>query len=214
MSTLQFRYAVVDGAATVRPIVNDEDLLASHGHWRGPDPDRLLPPLSSGLLPTRAGRMTTLGVCSCGEVGCGRLSITVRRDGADVLWEPALPAAGMVVGATLDRDVRIPLSEYLEAVDQAADERPGEGQGRRVARQVRMRLDRHDDVYGDRPLDFGRCDWVSAWPWDSDAVQVSVSGPAGQRVHEFLPAAGEHDDTYTDRIADALPELVYAQRRT
>jgi hypothetical protein len=29
-----------------------------------------------------------IGVCGCGEAGCGSLWLQVRRDGGQVLWEP------------------------------------------------------------------------------------------------------------------------------
>ncbi len=138
---LTFQFAVdADGGGTLRPIINGQDLLAVHRNNRGRDPDDLLPPLSDLLLPTRCGRHAVIGSCTCGNTGCGSLSMIVRRDGDVVLWEPVHTGRR----ETLHLPCRFELLQYLEAVDNAAEVRPGEGRARRIAREVIRRLLRFD----------------------------------------------------------------------
>jgi hypothetical protein len=75
-------------AGQVRPVVDGEDLLTGYRNNRGLNPDRLLPPLSTALLPTRHARSVLIGSCSCGETRYGSLWLSSRRDADQVMWEP------------------------------------------------------------------------------------------------------------------------------
>jgi hypothetical protein len=185
MNDLQLRFETRDQGVTLRPYVDGNDLLAEYQNSQGRDPDDLLPPLSSRLFPSGEGHLVIMGVCSCGEAGCGSLSFSIRREAGDVIWEPT-PVAH---DETLNRAYRFELRAYLDAIDGAAGDPPaGEGAGRRVARMIRLRLGMYDQRYESLAVfHHARIDWVSAWPWTSDTVKVSVTNADGQTVHEFTP---------------------------
>lgn len=200
----QLRYSITEHQATLRPIIDGVDLLEDYKNDQGLDPDRLLPPLSSLLFPTRAGRQVLIGVCSCGETGCGSLALWVRRVASEVKWEPV----EVPPDETILRNYRFDLTQYLEAVDRAADDPPGEGRGRRVARMVRLMLGLHDQRY-DVLTHFhvAKIDWISAWPWRSETVKVSLSSDKGQDVREFSGLPGESDQHLASRIAREVDSL-------
>jgi hypothetical protein len=77
------------------------------------DPVLLLPPDSSALLPTVTPRQALIGVCECGESGCGSLVLQVRRDGDQVVWEPDPDPPRHSVDSTWIFQLR----QYLDAVD-------------------------------------------------------------------------------------------------
>ena len=202
-TSLSLRTVVDDVGPALRPYAGDVDVLDLHANDRGVDPDDLLPPLSGLLLPTSEGRTVIVGVCSCGEAGCGSLSMRVRRRGGTVLWEPADDARE----ETLERPFAFDLVQYLDELDRAAGDRPGEGRGRRVARSVRLLLRGYDELYGALVMFHERrVDWIGGWPWDTDVVRASVSGPGGQTVLEFAPYPRETDDHFARRIAADLTQ--------
>ena len=122
----------------------------------------------------------------------------MRRVGAEVVWE----AVDNPKHETLARRHRFAPVDYLEALDNAAEDRPGEGQGRRVARLVRVMLRRYDEQFEETALFAqARIDWVGAWPWTSPTVSASVTGPAGQRVLDFNPGPRESDRHFAVRVA-------------
>lgn len=184
--------------------------MSSYRNDQGLDPERLLPPLSSLLLPTRTGRRVLIGCCSCGETGCGSLALRLRRLGSVVLWEPDDHSQYESLSRTFSFD----LTQYLDAVDDAAGDRPGEGRGSRVAREVRLMLGLDDQsnesltIFQSVPLD-----WISAWPWDSDLVRVSLTDASGQDVLEFVAAPGESDQAFAVRVAMQINERRYEGRR-
>jgi hypothetical protein len=204
MNVLQLRYDVTEQMATLRPYIDGQDLLASYKNDQGLDPDRLLPPLSSVLFPTKLGRSTLIGVCSCGETGCGSLTVHIRRVGSEVAWEPV----DRPQYETLSRSYRFDLTQYLEAVDWAAGDAPAEGRGRRVARMVRLMLGMYDQAYDSLTyFHTTRIDWISAWPWTSDVVKVSTSTADGQVIREFNAGPTETDREFAARIAAELNDL-------
>lgn len=198
VNELRFRYQLDAGDATLRPIVDGLDMLQSYRNDQGLSPDRLLPPLSSLLLPTRSDRRVLIGCCSCGETGCGSLGLRLRRLGSEVLWEPDERSQY----ESLSRSLRFDLRQYLDAVDDAAEDRPGEGRGSRVSRQVRLMLGLYDQAYDSLTLfQVAKVDWISGWPWESDVVKVSLTSETGQEVAEFSAALGESDREFATRVA-------------
>lgn len=202
MDSLQLRFETRDQNITLRPYVDGHDLLADYENERGRDPDDLLPPLSSRLFPSSERHLVIMGVCSCGESGCGSLALSIRREGGDVIWEPA-PVAH---DETLSRSYRFELRAYLDAIDAAAANPPvGEGVGRRVARMVRLGLGMYDQHYESLVVFHrARIDWVSAWPWSSDVVEVSVTNADEQTVHEFT----QQRETEAQFAARVMAELM------
>lgn len=210
MNELDLTLSVTSGLPTLRPVIDGRDLLGQHKNDHGLDPDRLLPPLSTILLPTRAPRRVMIGCCSCGETGCGSLALQSRRLGSQVLWEPDERAQY----ETLSRSYVFDLTQYLDAVDQASEDRPGEGRGRRVARRVRQLLGLYDQAYDSLTIfQKVRVDWVSAWPWDSDVVRVSVSDADGQQLLDYSPTLEESDAQLAVRIAADLGDRRYGRAR-
>ena len=203
-NVLAFRHVAVHGGATLRPVVDGVDLLAGYRNDRGVDPDRLLPPLSSALLPTGCGRRVVIGSCGCGETGCGSLSMQVRRDGGDVVWEPAETGRRESIRARY----RFALEPYLDAIDRAAPHRPGEGRGRRVARALMVRMRESGDVTGDNPPRPPCVDWVGAFPCDSTGVQGSVTVGGEQHVYDIDPLPGESDDEFGERVLRQLDDAL------
>ncbi len=205
LSVIQFRYTVTADVATVRPYVDSEDLLAGYQNSAGLDPERILPPLSDHLLPTRAGRTVIIGSCTCGETGCGCLVVHIRRVGTEVCWGPSDEAG---YSETLARSYRFGLVDYLDAVDRAADDRPGEGRGARVARLVRLSRRGFERRYDPLPFIYRvNVDWIGAWPLSSDVVGVSVTRDGEQSVHEFGPGPRESDGDFAARVAGQLHQL-------
>jgi hypothetical protein len=205
MNSLQLRYAITEDRVTLRPYIDSDDLLGHYRNDQGLDPDRLLPPLSSRLLPSRVGHTALVGVCSCGETGCGSLSIRLWRVGNEVAWDPDKSSGH----ETLSRGYRFDLTHYLDAVDGAAeDPPPGEGLGRRAARTVRMHLDGYEQTYGLHIFGGDGLDWVSAWPWTSDTVKASLSNRNGQTVHDFSAKPGETEHEFATRVASEIRLLM------
>jgi len=198
LSRLRIEVGVDGSRSTVRLLVDGADLLASQqsqvfadGRVRPavpmrfdpPDPTDLLPPDAAVLLLTAAGSAAMVGVCTCGELGCGSLWLRVSRDGGTVVWGPDPDAAG----DTVDRSWRFDLLRYLDAVDTAAAAAlAGEDQPRRLARELRHRREAlHRFVFarpGIRLLD------ARAWAGVPE-VQLTVASPAGVR----WPAVGVVD---------------------
>jgi hypothetical protein len=120
-----------------------------------------------------------------------------------VLWEPVAD----VHGETLRRSYRFALVGYLDAVDAAAEDRPGEGRGLRVARMVRLLISLYDGRYESLTyFHTARIDWVGGWPWGSDTVKASVSDADGQQVLQFDAEPQESDREFAARIAAELNE--------
>jgi hypothetical protein len=210
MNDLRLRYVVDDASVSLRPIIDGVDLLSDSRNSTGLEPDALLPPVSSVLFPTRAGRSIDLGACSCGEVGCGSLRITVRRQKDVAVWEPA----ERFPDETISRTYRFNLIDYLDAIDAAAGDRPGEGRGRRVARMVEVQMGRKDQrVPRLKSLMGVSVDWVTAWPWSTDKVRASVSSIAGQEIIEYGPRPHESDERYAERIVEDLLSRIFTEIR-
>jgi hypothetical protein len=198
VSGLELRLKLVDGVPSLRPVIDGEDLLSGYANSEGRDPDELLPPLSGVLLPTAIGRRALIGSCGCGEIGCGALAVLVRRDRATVTWGPVSSPGP----ETLSRTYRFELEQYLDAIDGASRDRPGEGRGRALARTILVGLRDYDDRYGKR---FGAdIDWVSGGRWGDDDVQASLSTDGGQEISTFAPDSGESDEQFASRVVSAL----------
>jgi hypothetical protein len=120
----------------------------------------------------------------------------VRRDGTSVLWEPFDTGHR----ETLHRGLAFELLQYLDAVDDAARVRPGEGRGRRVAREVIRRLRLSDEFDGGSPVRPPRgFAWISSWPWDSDTVTV-LPDADHEEPRPLPPLPGESDGEYANRL--------------
>lgn len=208
-NVLLLQHTIDDGSAMLRPIVDGVDLLAEYRHDRGLDPDSLLPPLSKKLLPTRVGHRTVIGSC-CGAIGCGSLSVRIRRNGQHVVWEPA-DARGRT-RESIARTYRFELGQYLDAVDAASEDRPGEGRGRRVARAVTILLSEMAELLDDVSQQPPCIDWVSAYPYDSASVRAALlvqnEQTLQQTMHEIHPRPNETDDQFVRRVYEELHEHV------
>ncbi len=206
----------VDGhQPTVRLLVDGVDLLESQQpavfpdgsprpagpRWFGPpDPVGLLPPESSVLLPTAGGSAAMVGICTCGEPGCGSLWLRVSCDGDTVVWSPDPTAAGN----TVDRSWRFELLPYLDAVDTAAAAAlAGEDRARRLARELRHRRDALDWSGFVRPglrlLD------ARAWPGIPE-VHLTLVTPTGLRWPAVGVVDGESTDDFCLRVAHLDPD--------
>src|SRR3954462_5661367 len=106
MNRLQLRYETTEDQTTLRPFIDGEDLLGGFDNDLGRDANDLLSPLSTRLFPTREGRVAIVGVCSCGETGCGSLAIRIRRVRSQVICE-AMESSGH---ETLHRSYRFDLT--------------------------------------------------------------------------------------------------------
>jgi hypothetical protein len=160
--------------------------------FRPADPVGLLPPDSRALLPTRHPTPVMIGVCSCGEPGCGSLWMQVRRDGDEVVWGPTQhPPRGSV-----RRPWRFGLVPYLDAIDAAAGPWSWEGPSRLLARELR--------THRDGPLGphigtgFGLHE-VRAWP-GVDRMVGLVAGPAGLATFSITVRPGDTLDGAAGRI--------------
>ena len=49
-----------------------------------------------------------------------------------------------------------------------------------------------------------KVDWISAWPWGSDDVKVSLTNAEGQDVLVFSPADTESNHDFAARVAANL----------
>lgn len=58
-----------------------------------------------------------IGLCGCGEPGCGSLWVQVRREEDTVVWEPD-PTSPR---STVDRTFRFSLVPYLDALDRGRE---------------------------------------------------------------------------------------------
>jgi hypothetical protein len=162
LNVLSFRFVLDEGDpdeeggnATLRPLIDGVDLLEAAYLIKGCDPDDLLGRRARHLLPLAESTEAAVGVCTCGELGCGSLRVTVARRGDIVEWRPT--SSGQTIGAIY----RFGLVAYLDALEQARALRPYEGRGRRVASAVRRRLG-SDPECVEHPLLPGatQVDWV------------------------------------------------------
>lgn len=207
MNKLRLHYLIDDTSVSLRPIIDGVDLLSHYRNSTGLHPDALLPPVSSVLLPTRAGRSVNLGACSCGEVGCGSVRANIRRHGNVAIWEPT----ARIRDESISRTYRFDLLDYLDAIDAAAGDRPGEGRGPRIARMVELRLGRKDQRVPRLPTLMGvSVDWVTAWPWTTDKVRAAISWDDGYERMEFGPLPRESDEHYAGRIIEHLHDRMLA----
>lgn len=206
-NVLFLQHSIDGGSVMLRPIIDGIDLLAEYRYDLGVDPDCLLPPLSKKLLPTRVGHRTVIGSC-CGAIGCGSLSVRIRRDGQHVVWEPA-EARGRT-RESIGRTYRFELGQYLDAVGAASEDRPGEGRGRRVARAVTILLNEMAELLDDVPEPPPCIDWVSAYPYDSPSVQAALlvhnEQTLQQTLYEIHPRPTETDEQYVRRVYEELHE--------
>lgn len=204
-NVLTFQHVPLDdGSASLRPVIDGSDLLARHRNGRGVDPDRLLPPLASSLSPTRRAHRAVVGSCACGDTGCGSLSLQIRRHGGQVTWGPAETG----VRETISQTFCFELEAYLDAVDDAAADRPGEGQGRRVARAATSLLREYADVMGDEPHRPPGIDWVHGFPYDSPAINACLAVGEQQHLYEIHPLPAETDERMVQRVLDQLNDEV------
>lgn len=141
--------------------------------FRPADPVGLLPPDSRALLPSAVPSSVMVGICSCGEAGCGSLYLRVRRDGDVVLWEPEPSPPHH----TVDRTWRFGLGQYLDAIDAGAATMTWLSRPLLLARELRRRRDSHwgsEAELGCLLLD------VRAWP-GVDEIQIQVADRDGVR---------------------------------
>lgn len=167
----------------------------------GRDPADLLPPFSRALLPSAAPTPLMIGICGCGVAEDCSLWVSLRRDGDEVVWEPARVTEH---GHRSVRETwRFDLIAYLDAVDAATGPWAWESRARVVAREL------EDLAAGFLPRGIGprgghlRGAYAdSDWP-EPDAVVVLTDEPGGGRSFARLPV--EPHDTADDvlrRLAD------------
>lgn len=159
------------------------------------DPVGLLPPDSRVLLPSAEPSSAMVGICSCGESGCGSLYLRVRRDGGEVLWEPEPNPPHH----TVDRSWRFDLRQYLDAVDAGAASMSWAGRSMRLARELRRRRDSHWGA----GVEIGR-ELLDARGYPgADYIWVSIAGH--DRVHwHKLPVPPDLTD---EQVIDSLRTL-------
>lgn len=162
----------------VRLLADGQDVVPEELH--GVDPDWVLPPLSTALLPSSLGRSAMIGTCC--QPGCSSFSVQVRRDGQRVLWEPDPHPLGRTLTRTLD----FSLLPYLEAVDAAAADPQLQERGRRLARALEMALVRYFDKY-----DHGGRDVTVPMGWQTGDGSVHL---LYQGLSYAVPLASLPDD--------------------
>lgn len=210
LNVLSFRLVFVDvdpdlgdGAiATLRPMIDGVDVLDADPWVMGRDPDALLHADAPDLLPPGEGWELAIGVCTCGELGCGAFRVTVSRDGDVVRWSPSRGSH------TVPETYVFGLVAYLDELEAARALRLREGRGRRIAHGIYRRLGARYGV--NRPLLDGptRIYWVNSWPWTSDTVKARIEPHRDQQdLVEFAPLPAETDDEAAVRIADLLWDL-------
>jgi hypothetical protein len=155
-------------------LVDGVPLLDEQWGGMGMDPDDLLSP-DLPMLPPEDGSPVErlLQRCGCGVVGCGSLSMTIRRRGGSVIWSDPRDGDRPLGFGPIEFDA----AQYEEAVRNAHGERPWETREERVARLVPYRFAQRRDG---RPRSF---DWASG-RWAEGHVVVSFSD------HRPNPRAG------------------------
>jgi hypothetical protein len=154
------------------------------------DPVGLLPPDSRVLLPSAEPSSAMVGICNCGESGCGSLYLRVRRDGGEVLWEPEPNPPHH----TVDRSWRFDLRQYLDAVDAGAATMTWAPRPLLLARELRRRQHGHwGSEFGCEVLD------VRAWP-GVDEIKVQIAGHDGVRWHTVPVPPQESDQQIINRL--------------
>ena len=150
-------------------LVDGEDVFEPWGGM-GRVPDDLLDP-ELPLLPPADGSPVVRAVqrCGCGEVGCGSIRATIRRDGDHVTWTELMPEG---FGPFC-----FDAAQYDAEVRRAHEERPWEGRAARIARLVGYELrDGHRPPF--------RFDWASTDRSDRLVVSFTLLRPnprAGER---------------------------------
>lgn len=217
---LRIDTSVVGNSAHTLIFINDVDLLElqrpdhrpdGSPYPSGPktflpaDPVDVLPPDTRVLLPFHLPTEAMVGVCSCGEPGCGSLWLQVRRDGQTVLWEPD----PLTVRSSIDATYRFELTGYLDAVDGGyRSSQPWETRPRRLARELRRR---RDSLFGfsmgsTRQGTAADLTWARAWP---GVEHISISGVGEQRwFYEVLVPDDLSDEDIIAGIQRLDPNIV------
>lgn len=178
--TLEQRARRLDSIFRNRPLV-----------YRSADPTNLLPPDSRALLPVAIPAPVMIGICTCGEPGCGSLWMQLRRDGDEVVWEPTTETPWHSIGQTY----RFALVPYLDAID-AATGRRREDHPRLLARELRASRDSmHGAPLPERVLD------VRSWP-GVDHLSVSVAARPAIRHHRLPVGPDDSLDTVLARLRE------------
>ncbi|HEY4020638.1 MAG TPA: hypothetical protein VGM75_18240 [Pseudonocardiaceae bacterium] len=149
--------------------------------FRPTDPVGLLPPDSRVLLPSAIPTSAMVGICSCGESGCGSLYLRVRRDGDVVLWEPEPNPPHH----TVNRTWRFDLRQYLDAIDAGAATMTWAPRPVLLARELRRRRDNH-------------------WGFSANLGALLLDVRAWPGVEEIKVLVADHHDAHWRTIA--VPE--------
>lgn len=207
LSELEVRTGVLDGRARTFLVIDGVDVLDlqqpvlrpdGSRYPDGPkvylpaDPDSLLPPDSAILLPAEHPKHAMIGVCDCGEPGCGSLWLQVRREGDTVCWEPDPHSPW----ASIDRTWSFALRPYLDAID--AGQRSTltwQTRPRRLARELRRR---RDSLFGFQMINAVthlpmRLLNAKAWPGQDD-ILIEVASDQGVRQLLFAVSAERTDE--------------------
>ena len=118
------------------------------------------------------------------------------------MWEPT--DAHSRNRETIHRTYQFELEQYLDALDAAAEDRPGEGRDRRVARAIAIQIGEYPELMVELPQRPPGIDRVTAYPYDSAVVRGSVTVGEDQRLYEFEPGPAETDTQFANRVIDQL----------
>lgn len=144
-----------------------------------------------------------VGICSCGESGCGSLWMVVHRENHLVVWEPDPNAPR----SSIDTTWRFELRQYLDAVD--------DGHRSTVAWETRPQLfardlrRRRDSLFGfgmgnSRRETGGQLLDVRCWP-DVYYVTIRLAEKGGVREYQIPIRSDQTDEEIRCELRDFDP---------
>ena len=177
----------------VRVIVSGRHVLRSL-QLIGMDPDDIL--RHGELIPPAVGaRDVVIGRCTCGEVACDSMAISVSRTGENIVWTRPQsfgrrwPVEPVIFDAT----------QYLAEVDRARNDFSWETPDRTAARLIEERLDH--SLLRSKGLRF---QWGSKYSRAQHFSVSLVAEPGPYQVILHVPWAAEEHDALVDRMLRIL----------
>ena len=96
--------------------------------------------------------------------------------------------------------------------DAAGDPPWGEGRVRRVSRAVRLSLGLENQAYESLAgFHTGTVDWVSAWPWTSEVVKLSITSDGQQQIYECAAALHETEAEFATRVTREVQQALFSR---
>lgn len=172
------------GEVELRVLVDGRDVVAEvFEAGANSDPDYLLG-AESRLMPGEHSREVLLAEAYCTEGCCGSVSVRVRREGDEIVWDDwSDPQNPELVLESFQFDAE----RYLAEIARADRDREWEWPGRTIGRLMRAAVEAEPELFGSWNSDLY---FVRSPPTNRQALEVVFFSPPKATIDDFYEMFG------------------------